>query len=317
MKKFAFLGVLVLFALFGSTFTITKVAMEQTSITFLLGFRMLIAGIGLIFYSMIFQKQKLFVAKDQWIWVVALSLTSFLFCNLFEFWGLQFLSSSKACFIYGLTPFITAFFSFLLFKERLSMVKIIGLFLGPLAYLPTFFGDEFNENQLEHFGIFSLAELALVAATTCAVLGWIILKKIGEKKIYSIPMMNGQAMALCGVVSLALSFINHSSQDILVKDWSHFLISVFALIIVSNFICYNLYGILLRSFSATFMSIAGFLTPLFAAMWGYLFLDESITWSFFYSLFLTGLALFLFYSQELLGFKSKDKMLNLLQKESI
>ncbi len=74
--------------------------------------------------------------------------------------------------------------------------------------------------------------------------------------------------------------------------------------LISNLICYNLYGHLLKRYSATFMSFAGLMTPLFAVFFGWVFLAESVDVSFFVSLVLFLLGLYCFHSEEL-DFKKK------------
>jgi len=72
-----------------------------------------------------------------------------------------------------------------------------------------------------------------------------------------------------------------------------------ALVIIANIIGYNLYGYLLTRYSATFLSFAGFMTPLFAALLGWLFLGEQVTWHFFATISMVILGLYLFYERKL------------------
>ena len=72
-----------------------------------------------------------------------------------------------------------------------------------------------------------------------------------------------------------------------------------SLIILANFIGYNLYGYLLRHYSATFLSLAGFITPFFTIILGWFFLSEQLTLPFLVSFVLTIFSLYLFYRQEL------------------
>ena len=71
------------------------------------------------------------------------------------------------------------------------------------------------------------------------------------------------------------------------------------MLLISNVVCYNLYGHLLKRFSATFMSLAGLITPLFASLFGWYFLDEVITWHFYMSMFIFSIGLFIFYQEEI------------------
>ena len=78
-----------------------------------------------------------------------------------------------------------------------------------------------------------------------------------------------------------------------------------ALIIIANIICYNLYGYLLSRYSATFLSFAGFMTPLFAAGLGWLFLNEQVTWHFFATIFMVIFGLYLFHERKPIVFEEK------------
>jgi drug/metabolite transporter (DMT)-like permease len=72
-----------------------------------------------------------------------------------------------------------------------------------------------------------------------------------------------------------------------------------SLILIANVIGYNLQSFLLRTYTATFLSFAGFITPLFAAFYGWLFLGELVSWDFFATIMIVFIGLYLFYRQEL------------------
>jgi drug/metabolite transporter (DMT)-like permease len=68
---------------------------------------------------------------------------------------------------------------------------------------------------------------------------------------------------------------------------------------VSNIVCYNLYGLMLRKFTATFLSFVGLLSPIFASLHGWLFLGEPLSLLIFLSTAFVCLGLWIVYSTEL------------------
>jgi drug/metabolite transporter (DMT)-like permease len=70
-------------------------------------------------------------------------------------------------------------------------------------------------------------------------------------------------------------------------------------VIVSNLLCHNLYGHLLRHYTATLLSFAGFLTPIFAALYEWMLRGTIITWHFYASCIIVFIGLYLFYQDEL------------------
>ena len=71
------------------------------------------------------------------------------------------------------------------------------------------------------------------------------------------------------------------------------------MIFISNILCHNLYAGLLKKYSATFMSFTSFLRPLFAALYGWAFFQEKISWHFYTSAIIVFIGLYIFYQDEL------------------
>ena len=218
---------------------------------------------------------------------------------MFEFWGLRYLTSFKTCFIYSLSPFISAIFSYFLFSEGLSLKKWMGLLVGFLGFLPILLSQTSSEEQTGHLFFFSWAELAVLTAAICSVYGWIVLRQLVNEHQMSPLMANGASMFVGGVLALGHSFMVEDWNPFPVTNYSVFWECTILLILISNLICYNLYGTLLKRYSATFMSFAGLTTPLFAALFGWLMLGEVVTWPFYISFVIVFLGLLLFDQEEL------------------
>lgn len=271
--------VFLVYALFATVFTTAKTALHSTEPFFLVGSRMLLAGVLLVGYQWVRNPTSLKISKDTLKLLILLAFFAIYLTNVCEFWGLQYLTSSKACFIYSLSPFISALLSYFLIQERMSGKKWLGLAVGFLGFLPILLSQTEQESFAGHFWIFSWAELALVGATLFSVYGWILLKKVVSNEISPLTA-NGYAMLLGGAMALTHSYFVENWAPLPVTDYSSFFLFTAILILVSNLICYNLYGYLLKKYSATFMSFAGFTTPLFAALFGWIFLNETISLAF-------------------------------------
>jgi len=110
-------------------------------------------------------------------------------------------------------------------------------------------------------------------------------------------MVNGINMFAGGVFALITAWLFEPYNTI--TDLPTFLSILAIIILVSNLLCHNMYGALLKKYSPTFLSFASFLTPLFAALYGWLFLSERISWDFFVSVTCVFLGLTIFYQDEL------------------
>lgn len=294
--------VILLFALFASLFTLSKTALGFSEPFFLIGSRMAFSGLLLLGYQFWFQPKQFNVAWKHLLPLLALGLISIYITNIAEIWGLQYMSSAKACLMYSLSPFVAALVAYWVLQERMSNKKWLGLLVGFVGLLPILFVSANPQDLAKDLLIISWPELSIIVAVIASVYGWILLKKIMHQYHYSPILANGFSMLIGGTFALAHSYLSGEAWQpvpILNQQYGAFLECAVWMTLISNIICYNLYGYLLTKYSATFMALAGLITPLFASLFGWYFLNEAITWHFYASMAIFSLGLTLFYQEEL------------------
>lgn len=299
---------LLLYALFAAIFIISKTSLSYAEPLFLVGSRMAVAGVVLLLYQGIFSKNGCRITRKQLPYILLLALFSIYLTNICEFWGLKYLTSAKTCFIYSLTPFVSALLAYFALQEQMNGKKWLGLLIGFIGFVPILLSTTPSEALTGHFFLLSWAEIAVMGAATFSAYGWILLKQLVDNEALSPLTANGWGMLIGGVAALLHSAAVESWEPVPVTEWGPFVGCTCLLIVLSNVICYNLYGRLLRSFSATFMSLAGQTTPFFTALFGWFFLDEEVGLSFYLSGTIVLLGLLLFYQQELLKKFESDVM---------
>lgn len=266
---------------------------------FLVGSRMFLAGILLIGYQYFIKKETLQLKGKHIIRLSSLAFFNIFLTNILEVWGLKYLTTAKTCFLYSLSPYFAALLSYFLFKEKLSQKKWLGLIIGFVGFLPILMSHSTEEDSLGSFFIFSLPELALMGAAFCSVYGWILLRQLVKDNNYSPMLANGFSMLFGGFMALISSYWIEQWDPIPITEFQPFIESTLLLLVISNICAYNFYGYLLKRFSATFLSLAGFITPLITALFGWYFLGETISWPFYLSAAIVLAGLFLFHQEEL------------------
>lgn len=292
--------VILLYALFASLFGLSKTALQYSEPFFLIGSRFAIAGLILLAHQFIWNR-KAFNVK--WVHVkplLLLSLLSIYVTNVAEIWGIKHLVSAKACLIYSLSPFLAPLIAYFVLREVLSIKKWVGLFIGFLGLIPIFMTQTPTEQLSGNLGFLSFAELAVLTSALCSVYGWILLKQLINQYKYTPLLANGITMFIGGSLALLHSyFTGEKWAPIPVSDFAPYIQYTIAMCLISNIICYNLYGYLLKRFTASFMSFAGLLTAPFASLFGWVFLGETITWHFYASMVIFSIGLTIFYQEEL------------------
>ncbi len=293
--------VLILYALFGSIFTIGNHSFEYAHPFFIVGSRMTLAGILLISFQLFRNPRSLKIDSYIAIRLILLAFFNIFLTNVCEFWGLQYLTSGKTCLLYSFSPFISALLSYFILSETLSRTKWIGLIAGFLGFIPILMTQSSKEIAAGTFFFFSWPELSIIVAAGASVYGWILIRQLVKEKDMHPFSINAYSMIIGGLLSLGWSYYMENAfwSPLPVSNYVGFLETTLAMLVISNFICYNLYGYLLKTYTATFMSFAGFTTPIFVVLFGWLFLDETAPWQFWFSLTAVFLSLYVFHREEL------------------
>lgn len=268
---------------------------------FVVGVRMVIAGLLLYCYHLWSTKQWRCIAKKDIFLFVQIILFHVYFAYILDLWSLQYLTSSQSSFIYNVSPFIAALLSYFCFSEKMTWKKWLGLSIGFVGLLP-----EMISTSKAH--VAAVPVVALLCGVGSAAYGWILMRTLVKERGYSPIIVNGIGMLGGGVLALITSIGFDGWSGTLVSNLWMFVQLITLIIIVANLIFYNFYGYLLKKYTATFLSFAGLTCPLFAALFGWLFLGETVNYTFFVSLIVVSCGLYLFYQEELRQGYISEKM---------
>lgn len=293
--------VILLYALFGFTFTLGKIVLFYSTPFFVVATRMIIGGLILGAYLTWYHKVKCWPArKDIWLYL------QFIFFNICIFYGArswalapaQGLSTGKAALLMNLSPFFTALFAYFFLKEKLTSYKIVGLVIGFAGMIPVGLSKSTPEEALNSSMIyFSTPELIFIFAVACLSYSMIVMQQLVKHRGIS-PMLANALCMITGGLTMGITSVAVGEQMIF-GDPVLFWTVISLQIIVSNILCSNLQAFLLRTYSTTFLAFFSFISPLCASIYGALLLQEEITWHFFASFFIVILGLTIFYLDDI------------------
>ncbi len=289
-----------MYAIWSSVFSFGKLALAFSPPIFLTGSRMILGAALLLGYIAIYKRSHFKMAKKQWFSLFLLGFFSIYLTNILEFWGLQHLSAAKTCFIYSLSPLFTAILSYVHFKEKINGKKWLGLGIGFVGILPVLFTQTGSENIFES-SFLSLPTIAIMVAVLASVYGWILLRVNLKNTEVSPLMANGTSMLFGGTIALIHSFFIDSWNPLPIAQGhtSEVMGIIMVMTLLFNVLCYNLYGMMLRRYTATFLSFIGLLSPIFASLNGWIFLGEPLSWTILLSTAIVSSGLSLVYYAEL------------------
>lgn len=153
MKKqnsthFLILFLAILF--WGLSFVFTKSLLNELSPIAIIFFRMVISSALLVTVCSLFFRQSIrSIPKKDWIFILALSFFEPFLYFIFETYSLQMTDASIVSVIIATIPIFSVFLSVFYFKENLSLLNIIGVFVSVLGIVimlfPEFSNTEFNK----------------------------------------------------------------------------------------------------------------------------------------------------------------------------
>lgn len=289
------------FFFLASGVTANKLLLKTMNPGLLVGIRMAIAGSMLLAVAWYKAGNTLTQKIKQYFWhLLFLAAFATFIPAILKAYALKHTLSSKVALIGSLDPFLTALYAYILFSEKLTLKKWLGILLG-------FFGSILlivlhGGEGCTIIGPLSCAELAALASVMISRYGWIKVQQLLKAHTFTVKEINGLCMLIASVYSLTSTFF--FTPEAIHFSWDFYTMALLAYTIVGgNIIGYGLYSNLLKHHSATFVALAGFTMPIFVYLFGWLVVGEQLYPSFLLASAITFAGLLVFYQNELTHLK--------------
>ncbi len=179
-------------------------------------------------------------------------------------WGQLRIDSSTTAILLATSPFVTLLMShYMTTDDRFSWQKLTGLLFG-FAGVLVLLGQGFMQGEGSVGGM-----LAVVLAAACYSLSSLLIRRLGTQP--SLVIVAGTLLASCVVVVPVLLIFFPPWQQ------AYHAPTLSALLFLSvgpTAVAYVLRAQIVQLNGAVFMSNVGYLIPLFAVLWGWLFLRQ-------------------------------------------
>jgi len=267
--------------LYGLLGPLNKIAIGQVPFSLYVGIKLTMAGSFLLFYHTLIKGKTIRLSANQWFYYLQMIVCGAIGAQYLKYWGLQYVSASKAAFLFNSSPFFVAFFSWLRWNERLSGMQWLGLCLSFVGLVPILFTSSSFEEMVGMIGAFSLPECAIVAAAAFHAISFTAKRVVVHADGYASARVNGIYLMAGGIWSLGswVLFGAPYAEGMLMTALGYATFTTF----VGKVVCSSLTLYLLRYYSATFLSFMEYWYPLCVAFWSWLFWGELLTYHYWLS----------------------------------
>ncbi|MEZ3163189.1 EamA family transporter [Halorubrum sp. RMP-47] len=263
---------LVLAAVWGSAFVAIKAGLAYFPPVLFAAFRYDVAGLVMLAYAAYAVDEPLPHGRDQWLEVVSGAVFIIAAYHAFLFVGETdpAVTSGVAAVIVSLSPLLTTVFArAFLPAERLTAVGALGLGIGLVGAVVLANPDPANLT-----GGGTVAKLLVLLAAASFALGS-VLSRASEADI-SIETMEAWSMLLgAGIMHVVALALGESVADAVWTTES--LLALGYLSVVASGIGFLVYFDLLDRLGPIEINLVSYVAPVFAALVGWLVLDEGIT----------------------------------------
>ena len=269
MQQIIYLKLILTMAIWGGTFVVGRI-ISQTLDPFTSGFgRFAIASV-FIALSLSYRQNKLEKLNSrQILLVICLGLSGVLAYNLFFFLGLREISASRAGLIIAFNPVCITVASSILFRERLTYLKAIGVAISLLGAVLII--TEGNFSTL--FQSIARGELFILGC----VASWVVYSLVGKLAMRELSALTTTTYAIWSGTVLLLPFAIWEQNNRFPRIDLMTGLGLAYLGILATTIAFNWYYEGINTIGAAKAAIFINLVPVFAIIFGTIFLQESLS----------------------------------------
>ena len=266
MRISDFLRLFGLAAIWGASFLFMRIIAPVLGAFWTAEIRVGLAGLALIAWMLVSNQPIVF--RQYWKSFLILGAISTALPAVFYAYAAQHIPAGYSAIMNATSPLWGAVMAAIFLGEQFTLRKMLGMLVGVLgvAMLVRLGPVEWSTELL-------LALLACSAATICYALAGVYTKKLS---VNVNPVLMATASQVGGAIFLLPSLPFSPVPDTVT---STVIFAAAALALLCSAIAYLLYFRLIHDVGPTKALTVTFLIPLFALLWGFLFLNENITLS--------------------------------------
>lgn len=290
------------YALFASALSVNKLILFSLSTWFFVAIRRLAGGIILFSYITITSKSERlklkYISKDI-LAILYISILTMFVPSILKAYSFQNLVSSKAALLGSLDPFITAFYAYLLWNDKLTKKQIVGMLVAFAGVIVLMSSTNPIEMAAGEWGIISLPELAMIGSLVISRYGWILAREVLKTDRYSPSELSSLIMIFSGLYALIAAYFLGICDFCTIPLTSRFAALFAYSVFFGEIIGYTIYGNLLKNYNITLLSLTGLTIPLFVHLFGPIILGEPLSPIFFVALGLVSCGMYIFYRDQI------------------
>jgi len=265
------LDIFVLAMLWGPSFLFCKVAVRDVSPLTIVAIRILL---GTLFLFCFIKLKNLRFSRDPKLWMHCFILG--IFANGLPFicytYAVIYIPTSLSALINGTVPILTVILANLfLSDERLNWNRAIGVLLGMTGFLVIFLPSLLGNGSEQGFDKTGIV-LSLLGSSCYGIAAVYARKYVKNAPAYTSPCIQ---LLLSLIYLIPLAFIFETPSDLLLaskETWA----SIIALGLFGTTLGYIMYYRIVRSQTATSLSMVTYLIPIVGTTLGLLFLNETV-----------------------------------------
>ena len=264
MRRVDVIDLLLLAAIWGSSFLFIRLSVGDFGPIALSGMRTLIAGVTLL--PILFLSKKIAVIRTYWRSIIIVGLFNSALPFIFFNFATMTLPAGTMSIINALTPLWGAAIAWVWLKDTLPPLRMFGLMVG-LAGILVLVWDKLSFNDT--------ASIYAVIAGVSAPIFYGIAASYTKKYLMDADPIATAAGSLvaAGLMLLPFTLYTWPSTPISGGAW----LALLGLGLLCTAVAYVLYYRLLIRVGPPRAMTVTFLIPVFGVLWGWLFLGESIT----------------------------------------
>ena len=263
------LSLLCLVVCWGSTFALTKVALETVTPLWIVAGR-LVVGAGALLAILFVRGEGLPRGLNIWLWLAAIGALGALPIFLIS-WGTQHLDTALSGILFGVSPLVTiAIAHFVVPGEHLTVPKAAGFAVGFCGLVVLFGATALG--GIGEGGVVLLAQLAMLGAAS----GYAVRSILAKMMPNISPFQKGAGSFLCGaIIAIPVAFLFGGGFPVGVSSRSLAAISTMGMLAtaISGVVMFNL----IHRAGPSFLSLTNYLIPLYVLLLGITVLDEDIS----------------------------------------